>query len=71
MALREDNLPTIPSLMKSFMELESILTILEVPDFKDFFSGYIAKGDETLEGHTKAQQFKFFVDSNRCPMMKY
>jgi hypothetical protein len=24
-----------------------------------------------LEGHTKAQQFKFFVDSNGWPMMKY
>jgi hypothetical protein len=31
----------------------------------------IAKGDEALEGHMKAQQFKSYVDSSGCPMMKY
>jgi hypothetical protein len=33
--------------------------------------GCIAEGDEALEGHMKAQQFKFYVDSNGCPMKKY
>jgi hypothetical protein len=61
--------------MKSFMDVESVPTIPhfieEVFDFKDLIVGCIAEGDEALEGHTKAQQFKFFMDSNGCPMMKY
>jgi hypothetical protein len=44
--LRKDNFPTIPLLMKSFMEVESISIILhlikEVPDFKGFIAGCIA-----------------------------
>jgi hypothetical protein len=51
--------PTIPHLIE------------EVPDFKGFIAGCIAKGDEALEGYTKAQHFKLFVDSSSCPMMKY
>jgi hypothetical protein len=57
------------------MDVESVPTIPhlieEVPDFKGFIAGYIAEGEEALEGHTKAQQFKFFVDSNGCPILKY
>jgi hypothetical protein len=72
---KKDNFPTIPLLTKLFMEVESIPTIPhlieEVPDFKGFIAGCIAQGDEALEGHTKAQQFKFYVDSTGCPMMKY
>jgi len=75
MALRKDSFPTIPLLMRSFMENESVPTmphlIEEVPDFKSFISEGIADGDEALQGHTKAHQFKFFVDSSGCPMMKY
>jgi hypothetical protein len=75
MSLKKKNFPTIPLLMKSFMNVESIPTIphliKEVPDFKGFIVGYIVEGDEALEGHTKAQQFKFFVDSQSCLMMKY
>jgi hypothetical protein len=59
MLLKKDKFPTIPLLMKSFMEVESIPTIPhlieEVPDFKGFIVGCIAQGDEALEGHTKAQ----------------
>jgi hypothetical protein len=74
MSLKKENFSTIPFLMKSFMDVELHPTILhiieEVPNFKDFIAGYIAKGNEALEGQKKAQQFKFFVDSNGCPMMK-
>jgi hypothetical protein len=60
---RMENFPIIPLLMKYFMEVESIPTIphliRDVPDFKDFIAGCIAEGDGALEGHTKAQQFKF------------
>ena len=75
MSLKKESFPTIPLLMKSFMDVESIPTIPhlieEVPDFKGFIVGYIAEGDKALEGRTKAQQFKFFVDSSGCLMMKY
>jgi hypothetical protein len=61
--------------MKSFIDLELVPTIPhlieEVLDFKIFIMECIAKGNEALEGHTKAQKFKFFVDSYGCPMMKY
>ena len=57
--LKNDNFPTIPLPMKSFMEVESIPTILhvieEVPNFKDLIAGFIAQRDEALEGHTKTQ----------------
>ena len=31
----------------------------------------LLRGDKALEGHTKAQQFKFYVNSTGCPVMKY
>jgi hypothetical protein len=75
MLLKKDNFPTIPLLMKSFMEVESIPTIPhlieEVPNFKGLIAGCIAQGDDALEGHTKAQQFKFYINSIGCPKMKY
>jgi hypothetical protein len=75
MSLKKKCISTIPLLMKSFMKVESVSTIPqlieEMLDFKGFIAKYIAEGDEALEGHTKAQKFKFFVDSNGCPMMKY
>ena len=61
--------------MKSFVDVESLPTILhlieEVLDFKGFIAKFITKNDEALDGHTKAQKFMFFVDSNGCSMMKY
>ena len=75
MLLRKDNFPTISLLMKSFMEVKFIPTNLhlieEVLDFKGFIVGCIVEGDGALEGHTKVQQFKFYVNSNGYPMMKY
>jgi hypothetical protein len=57
MSLRKESFPTIPLLMKSFMELESIPTILhlieEVLDFKGFIAGCIAEGDEALRANQK------------------
>ena len=49
MLLKKDNFPTIPLLMKSFMEVELIPTIPhlieEVPDFKGFIARCIAQED--------------------------
>ena len=75
MALKKESFPTIPLLMKSFMDIETVPTIPhlieEVPNFKKFIENGIADGENTLLGHTKAQQFKFYVDAMECPVMKY
>ena len=75
MLLKKENFPTIPALMKSFMDVESIPTIPhlieEVPDFKSFIEGAILDKEEVLVGHTKPQQLKFYLDGTRCPRMKY
>ena len=75
MFLKKENFSTIPSLMKSFMDIESIPTIPhligEVPDFKGFIEGAFVDGDESLVGHSKPQQVKFYLDSNGVPVMKY
>ena len=42
-----------------------------MPDFKGFIQDSIREGDEAIVGHTKAQQFKFYVDSTRSHVMKY
>lgn len=75
MALKRENFLTVPLLMKSFMEIEVVPTnphlIEEVPNFKSFINDGILVGDEALWGHTKAHQFKFYVDCNGCPVLKY
>ena len=75
MLLKKENFPTIPALMKSFMDVESIPTIphliKEVPDFMSFIDGAILDKDEALVGHTKPQQVKFYMDATGCPRMKY
>ena len=75
MALKKESLPTILLLMKSFMDVEAVPTIphliKEVPNFKKFIEDGIAIGENALFGHTKAQQFKFYVDATNCPVMKY
>jgi hypothetical protein len=74
-SLRKEKYLTIPLLMKSFTNVEStpifLHLIQEVPAFKGFIARCIVEGDESLEGHIKAQQFRFFVVSNGCSMMKY
>ena len=59
MALKKESFPTIPLLMKSFMDIETVPTIPhlieEVPNFKKFIENGIADGENTLLGHTKAQ----------------
>ena len=75
MLLRKDNFPTTPKLMKSFMDVECVPTIPhlveEVPDFKGFIQDSITDGDKVLVGHTKAQQFNFYLDSIGCPVIKF
>jgi hypothetical protein len=58
-----------------FMDVEFVPTILhlieEVFHIKGFIASCIAEGEEALEGHRNVQQYKFFVDSSGCSMMKY
>ena len=66
--LKETDYPTLPLLMKSFMDTESwpIIPHLieEVPDFKQFVEGYLCTRCDVLAGHTNAQQFKFYRNGN-------
>ena len=52
MALKKEDFPTIPLLMKSFMDNEAVPTIPhlieEVPDFKSFIDDGIADREESL-----------------------
>ena len=74
-ALKKESFPTIPLLMKSFMDIKAIPTIphiiKEVPNSKKFIESGIAIGENVLLGHTKSQQFKFYVHGMGCPIMKY
>jgi hypothetical protein len=45
--------------------------IEEVPNFKAFVDGYLCSGNDALQGHTNAQQFKFYKDDNGWPLMQY
>jgi hypothetical protein len=73
--LKTNNYPTLPRLMKSFMDCETHPVIPhlieEVPDFKRFVHGYMGTGGDFLEGHSRSQQFKFHMDSSGWPLMEY
>jgi hypothetical protein len=57
MKLHEEDFPTIPLLMKSYMDLDHIHVIAhmieEVPDFKAYIKPYMLKGGDRLVGYTK------------------
>jgi hypothetical protein len=73
--LRANDYPTLPMLMKLFMDTEKQPLIPhlieEVPNFKAFVDGFLCIGTDALEGHTNAQQFKFYKDGNGWPMIQY
>jgi hypothetical protein len=73
MKLRENDYPTIPLLMKSYMDLddESFIPALieEVPDFKSFIEDFIS--EDHLIGHSKGRQFRFYRDASGWPLMQY
>ena len=72
MKLRKNDHPTISFAHEIFYELVILHFIKEVLDFKGFIDGHITFGDEALEGHTNAQQFKFYkrvklpMDGREC-----
>jgi hypothetical protein len=73
MKLHKNDYPTIPLLMKSYMDMDGSpvipALIEEVPDFKAFVKPYIS--DDTLIGHTKGRQFLFHRGENGNPLMQY
>jgi hypothetical protein len=73
--LKTNNYLTLKGLMKSFMDCETHLIILhfieKIPDFKQFVDGYLDTSRDFLEGHSRFQQFKFYMDSNGWPLMGY
>ena len=75
MALRKESFPIISLFMKSFMKNKIVPTIShliqEVLDFKKFIADWILDGEESMMGHTKVHQFKFYVDSTGTPVLKY
>ena len=75
MQLKKENFPTVPALMKLFIDVDSTPTVAhlieEVPDFKSFIAGAFVDGGDILVGHTRPQQVKFYLDSFGCPVMKY
>jgi hypothetical protein len=75
MKLHEEDFSTIPLLMKSYMDLDHMPVIPhmieEVPDFKAFIKPYMLKGKNRLVGHTKTQQFRFYIRDDGLPAMQF
>ena len=73
--MKTNDYPTLPRLMKSFVDCETLPVIPhfieEVPDFKGFVEGYLHTGNDSLQGHSQAQQFKFYKDSDGWSLMQY
>ena len=59
--------------IKLYMDLDNVPEILhiieEVPNFKAFIKTYMLKGVDRLVGHTKSQQFCFYMRDDRVPIM--
>ena len=75
MKLYEEDFLTIPLLMKPYMDLNNVPVFLhlieEVSDFKSFIKRFILKGGDCLVGHTKAQQFRFYMRDDGLPAMQF
>ena len=73
--LKTNDYPTIPRLMKLFMDSKNQPVIPhlieEVLDFKEFVHRYLGTGGDFLEGHSTSQQFKFYLDSSGWPLMEH
>ena len=72
--LRTEMIFTFPHLMDHFLQCESSAPapffMTQVPDFKSFVQGYMCDGQDTLVGHSKPLQFRFFMQGE-LPVMQY
>ena len=71
MKLHEEDFPTIPPLMKSYMDLDNVPVIPhmieEILNLKAFIKPYMLKGGDHLVGHMKTQQFRFYMRDDGVP----
>ena len=71
--LHKEDFPTIPLLLKSDMNLDHMPVIPhmieEISNFKAFIKPYMSKRGDHLVGHTKAQQFRFYMKNDSVPAM--
>ena len=75
MKLHEEDFPTIPLLMKLYMDLDNVPVIPhlieKIPNFKAFIKPYMLKGVHRLVGHTKEKQFRFYMKDDDIPAMYF
>ena len=72
--LRTEMTFTFPHLMEHFQKCESSapapFLMTQVPDFKSFVQGYLCDGQDSLVGHSKPLQFRFYMQGE-LPVMQY
>ena len=75
MDLREHEYSTISFLMKSYIDMENAPVIPhiieELPDWRAFVGDHIPNNNNKLIGHTKAQQFEFYIRDDGWPVIQY
>src|SRR5665213_2811165 len=73
MKLHEEDFPSIPLLMKSYMDLDNVPVIpyFKAPDFKAFIKPFILNRGDHLVGHTKTQQFRLYMRDDGIPSMQF
>ena len=74
-ALKSKNTFVLADLMKAFMQSQDLSFmpefIQEVADFKSFIHGYQSSGATRLIGLGEMHLFKFYVDDDGWPVMRY
>ena len=74
-SLKSKNTFVVADLMKAFMESQELSFlpefIQEVADFKSFVNGFLCSGTSHIIGLGDMHLFKFFVDNDRVPVMKF
>ena len=74
-ALKRKNTFVLADLMKAFMQFQDLSFmakfIQEVADFKSFIHGYQSSGAVCLIGLGEMHLFKFYVDDDGWPVMRY
>ena len=72
--LQTEMMFTFPHLMEHFQKCESSapapILMTQVPDFKSFVQGYLCDGQDSLVGHSKPLQFRFYMQGE-LPVMQY
>ena len=74
-SLKSKNTFIVADLMKAFMESQELSFLLEfiqeVGDFKSFVKGFLCSGTSHIIGLGEMHLFKFYVDGDGVPVMKF